>query len=436
MESITEPPGPPPAAPGELRPGVIVGDYQIQQVIGRGGMGTVYRAVHPVIGSAVAIKVLRRDGPVYSAEAAERFLAEARLASQLRHPNIVQVFSFGRLDDGGLYYVMELLDGLSLKQLLKRKGRLELSQALPILKAVASALDAAHARSVVHRDIKPANIFLVRPELELVPPQVKLLDFGIAKLLSPVRGDDPTMTAPGQGTPAYMTPEQCRGRGIDHRTDIYALGLVAYELLSGTRAYRADSPAELLLKQTAGPPPSLAGTHPDLPEATDASLRRALDISPERRFQSAADLVADLAAAAELPSSSIDLEITAPLESDRTPTPRQGTASLPPRPQRPRRLAVILLAVAAAGLLAMGYYLLGRTASTADPGPTDAAPALGARATDPPAGAGDARTAEHAPGSREERRKRRRRWKRRRAAPRRSKKKEKTEVVRDLPVRF
>src|SRR5262245_24110394 len=203
----------------DLAAGTAVSEYVIEGAIGRGGFGTVYRAVQPLIGKKVAIKVLSRK---YSAdnEIVSRFVAEARAVNQIRHRHIIDIFSFGQLADGRHYYVMEHLEGEPLDRYLAKHGPMKLADALHVLRAIARALDAAHAKGIAHRDLKPENIFLARDdEGELFP---KLLDFGIAKLSGP---DDQlahkTGTGVPIGTPFYMSPEQCRGRDVDHRTDIY-----------------------------------------------------------------------------------------------------------------------------------------------------------------------------------------------------------------------
>ena len=206
------------ASDQDLAVGMNVGEYKIEVAIGRGGFGTVYRAVHPLIGKQVAIKVLARK---YSSdpEVVSRFVAEARAVNQIRHRNIIDIFAFGALPDGRHYYVMEHLDGEPFDQYLRRIGPLPLADALPILRAIARALDAAHAKGIAHRDLKPENIFLAHDADGATFP--KLLDFGIAKLLQPEEDvRHRTGTGVPIGTPYYMSPEQCRGREVDHRTDV------------------------------------------------------------------------------------------------------------------------------------------------------------------------------------------------------------------------
>src|SRR5262245_5910185 len=189
----------------DLQPGTTVGEYQVEGKLGEGGFGAVYRAVHPLIGKHAAIKVLNRQ---YSSnpQMVSRFIAEARAVNQIRHKSIIDIFSFGTLEDGRQYYVMELLEGVTLDKFIKRNGRLSPEVAIPVLRSVARALDAAHAAGIAHRDLKPENIFLTFDEDGVIVP--KLLDFGIAKLLgdSALTGHR-TRTGTPMGTPHYMSPE-------------------------------------------------------------------------------------------------------------------------------------------------------------------------------------------------------------------------------------
>ncbi len=257
-----------PRADRDLQPGQKVGEYVIEAKAGEGGFGTVYRASHPLIGKIAAIKVLNRQ---YSSdpEMVSRFVAEARAVNQIRHRNIIDIFAFGALEDGRHYYVMEFLEGAPLDEHLDQGGALPLAEAIPILRAVARALDAAHAKGIAHRDLKPENIFLAHESDGAVFP--KLLDFGIAKLLGSTAGGAMHKTRTGApiGTPYYMSPEQCRGRDVDHRTDIYAFGVVAYKLLTGVVPFDGDDYMDILLKQI--------GEEPIPPSTLNAALSPAID---------------------------------------------------------------------------------------------------------------------------------------------------------------
>ena len=214
--------------------GADVGGYVIDGELGRGGMGIVYRATHPVIGKRVAIKVLK---PSMSENPAtvERFVQEAKAVNQIGHPNIVDIFAFGQLPDGRSYLVMDLLEGESLRARLKR-GPLPVSETVRVIDEIASALIAAHAKGFIHRDLKPDNVFLVANPART---DVKLLDFGLAKLEVGSQRAFRTATGAQLGTPDYMSPEQLRGRkDVDARADIYSLGITAIEMLCGKRPAR------------------------------------------------------------------------------------------------------------------------------------------------------------------------------------------------------
>ncbi len=243
----------------------MVGEYQVECLLGEGGMGRVYAAIHPLIAKRAAIKVLR---PELSHDPAtvERFVREARSVNQIGHPNIVDIFAFGTLPDARHYFVMEWLHGESLATRLVR-GPLPLALALDVLDAIASALAAAHAAGIVHRDLKPDNVFLVG-----AAPIVKLLDFGIAKLLGTDPGIDRTATGALIGTPAYMSPEQARGELVDTRTDLYALGTLAFEVLAGEKVFQANSAAEVVARHLFEPARHVRVLRPDVPAALDALI--------------------------------------------------------------------------------------------------------------------------------------------------------------------
>jgi eukaryotic-like serine/threonine-protein kinase len=275
-----------PEAPDAIDPdleiGQAVGEYRVEAKIGQGGFGTVFKAVHPLIGKVVAIKVLARRFSV-DPEMVSRFIAEARAVNQIRHHNIIDIFSFGQLEDRRHYYVMEYLDGEPLDVLLDREGRIEPAAAIPILRAIARALDAAHAKGIVHRDLKPENVFLAAdPDDGWFP---KLLDFGIAKLLAPPTDVAKHRTGTGipLGTPHYMSPEQCRGKDVDHRTDTYALGILAYRMLSGVLPFDGDDYLSILMKQIgeAAPPPSSHAE--ELPPGVDDAIAWLMHKDPAQR---------------------------------------------------------------------------------------------------------------------------------------------------------
>jgi eukaryotic-like serine/threonine-protein kinase len=263
----------------DLAPGTMVGDYRIDHTIGIGGMAAVYQATQPVIGKRVAIKVLHRTK---SETALNRFIKEARAVNLIGHPNIVDVFGFGMTDSGRAYLVMELLVGETLAVRIKR-GPISLAETCDILIEVAHALEAAHEASVIHRDLKPENIFLAKRK-EVA--SVKLLDFGIAKLIDggePGREDD---TRPGVliGTPRYISPEQVRGNVLDGRADVYALGVVAFELLAGRPPFSGAAGAyELFEKHAKLKPPKPSAFNMQLPELADDLIGHMLAKEPNER---------------------------------------------------------------------------------------------------------------------------------------------------------
>jgi eukaryotic-like serine/threonine-protein kinase len=253
----------------EIVPGTMVGEYRVEAKIGEGGFGEVYRAVHPVIGKSAAIKVI---GRLYSkdAEMMRRFVAEARAVNQIRHGNIIDIFAFGTLPDGRQYYVMELLEGMPLDAFLRKRGTLSPAVAIPLLRNVARAVDAAHQKGIVHRDLKPENIFLVADNDGRAEP--KLLDFGIAKLLGEGSKSHKTRSGLAMGTASYMSPEQAHGHSVDHRTDIYAFGCIAYEMLTGHLPFDAGSYMAILMKHISEPAPHASDTNPSLPASIDTPL--------------------------------------------------------------------------------------------------------------------------------------------------------------------
>ena len=267
----------------DLSAGQVVGEYKIEGKLGEGGFGAVYKAVHPLIGKAAAIKVLNRQ---YSAnpQMVSRFISEARAVNQIRHRNIIDIFAFGTLEDGRQYFIMELLDGMPLDAYLSKKGRLSVEEAVAILRPVARALDAAHGNGIAHRDLKPENIFLGFDDEG--HPFPKLLDFGIAKLLAPdatAAGHSKTRTGTPMGTPYYMSPEQCRGKNVDHRTDVYSFGIMLHQVLAGRLPFDGEDIMDLLIKQSTAAAPPLSSVTGDLPPSLDAPILAMLEKDPAAR---------------------------------------------------------------------------------------------------------------------------------------------------------
>ncbi|MFT3699399.1 MAG: serine/threonine-protein kinase [Kofleriaceae bacterium] len=271
--------------------GQQVGAYRIVEQIGEGGMGTVYRAEHVTLGRSAAIKVLHKEFAVRP-EIVTRFFNEARAATQVSDPGIVQIFDFGQHVDGIAYIVMELLVGEALDRRLKRLGALSPAEALRIMRQVASSLGAAHARGIIHRDLKPDNIFLC-PDPEVAGGErAKVLDFGIAKLTQDDFGPK-AHTASIIGTPLYMSPEQCRGNGeVDARSDVYSLGCVLQKLLTGTAPFDATGTGELMMMHMQAPPPMPSMRAHGISPELDALVMRCLEKDPARRFSDGKDLAA------------------------------------------------------------------------------------------------------------------------------------------------
>ncbi len=277
----------------DLPAGAVVSEYRIERLIGEGSFGKVYAAVHPVIGKFAAVKVLSVEY-AHKPQFVSRFVEEARAVNLIRHRNIVDIFGFGSLPDGRPYFVMELLEGLPLGDYLKQRGRMPIGEAIPVLRKVARALGAAHAAGIAHRDLKPDNVFLTFDEDGICFP--KLLDFGIAKLMGSSAAGHRTATGTPMGTPLYMSPEQCKGENVDHRTDIYAFGMVVHEVLTGRLPFDVKNVAEIMVAHLSQQPSPMSSAAPDLPPALDGPVLQMLAKDPQDRPQ---QIVAGLEALAE-----------------------------------------------------------------------------------------------------------------------------------------
>ncbi|HSJ55819.1 MAG TPA: protein kinase [Anaerolineae bacterium] len=343
------------------RKGNRIGEYKIVSEIGRGGMGVVYRAYEPSLDRHVAIKVLPPERSINEAFLA-RFQREARAVAMLRHPNIVVIHHVGE-DRGTHYLVMELLEGRTLKEVID-EGPLPPERALQIIQQVASALDHAHQHRVVHRDVKPANVF-VGTSTSMAGEHVTLTDFGIAKAAT--EAESLTRTGTLMGTPQYMSPEQAAGEETDHRADLYALGVVLYEMLTGRVPFQAPTPHAVLHQIIYEAPPAPRAVNPSLSPAIEAVILQAIAKQPEERFQDGASMALALRRA-----------ITEPAPA---PTRRQQPARATPKTATtlaPRRvsphllvggalLAVILTAMLLVSLLGGGGEDRGTpTATTAE----------------------------------------------------------------------
>jgi len=263
--------------------GASVGNYQVVQKIGQGAMGEVWLATHPVIGKRVALKVIHPELST-NEEMIARFFNEARAVTQIGHDNIVDVQDFGQTPDGDSFIVMELLEGQGLGDRMKAEGVFSVSRATHIGIQMADGLAAAHARGIIHRDLKPDNVILINRGGD--PDFVKILDFGLAKLSGPGAMSHKTKTGSLLGTPHYMAPEQAEGKKYDHRVDVYALGCILFQMLTGRVPFPGEGFGEVLVKHLREPPPLLTRLNPAVPPAVEKIILHALAKKPEFRFQS------------------------------------------------------------------------------------------------------------------------------------------------------
>ncbi len=289
--------------------GTVVGErYRIVSRIGVGGMGAVYRAEHTMMRRDLAIKVLLPELGGKE-EFARRFEREAESASRLDHPNIITVTDFGRTADGALFLVMEYLAGESLTHAISG-GPMPLARALHIIRQILRALDHAHAAGVVHRDLKPDNIMLV--ERDGQPDVVKILDFGIAKVTEPQSGRE-ALTQAGVifGTPEYLSPEQALGEPVDARADVYAAGVILYEMLAGRRPFESDDKVKIISMHLAHAPPRVRDLNAsvDLAVPLEQAILQALEKSREHRFASAAAFLQALEDAEAVPASGVAMDM-------------------------------------------------------------------------------------------------------------------------------
>ncbi len=368
------------------------GRYHIRRLCGEGAMGRVYEAQHIDIGRRVAIKVLHARFH-HSADLVERFRREARAASKIGHPNIVDVTDSGTTPDGAFYFVMEFLDGVNLEDLILRTGPLPVERALLVTAQIARALEAAHAADVIHRDLKPANVMLVNRNDEA--DFVKVLDFGISKDLDLAVGAALTRPDIAIGTPAYMAPEQAAGKAADALTDVYAVGGLLYEMLTATQPCTGDDAIEVLQRKASEDPRPIGELRPDLPRGVQRLVTRALARTPSDRQASMAALkeqvVACLTTAegaptpARMPSGSLATPRMPPGSTDTVIAPAPSL-STPVRRVQLRGAAVVAGVLLAAAAL-VGLRLLREQEAPATPAETIAVGAAppAKSATPPPA---------------------------------------------------
>jgi serine/threonine protein kinase len=255
-----------------------VGKYDVLEVVGSGGMGTVYRAFDRILERVVALKIVRLELDLPASEVSSRFRNEARAVAQLHHPAIVTIFDYDDQDPGGAYIAMEFVDGCALNQYVTRRPELHLEDAMSAMQQVLSGLVYAHGRGVIHRDIKPANLLVTNDGA------VKITDFGIAK----INTRSQTQTGAIMGTPQYMAPEQFKGEGIDQRCDVYAAGVVLHTLLTGSPPFQG-TPAEVMYQVCSDPPRRVSDAAPTVPRGFDAIVAKALEKKPDDRYSSAAE---------------------------------------------------------------------------------------------------------------------------------------------------
>jgi len=303
---------------------VLDGKYRLLRLIGSGGMGGVYEAEHLEIGKHVAVKFLHVEY-AKNPEAVRRFHQEARAAAAAGHAGIVDIYDIGKTSDGAPYLVMELLEGESLGGMLKREKAISVALAVAIARGALSALAAAHKKGIVHRDIKPDNIFLEQTSSE--GPSVKLLDFGVSKM-SQLGVPSATVEGTALGTPHYMAPEQARGElTLDARVDVYAMGVILYEMLAGTLPFDAPNYHALILRVIQDPPRPLSEHRPEVPQELAAVIEKALAKAPADRFASAEALAEALRPFrdAEIPSEVRPSRVPGAASRALAPTSSSGT---------------------------------------------------------------------------------------------------------------
>jgi len=326
------------ASPASLIGQTIDERYRVEALLGEGGMGLVYRVTHIRLNKPLAIKVLRREN-TRDEEVLARFRREAESASAIGNQHIVDISDFGVLEDGSTYFVMECLDGVDLIEAMDLAQRMPEERALHIAVQICEALGAAHDAGIVHRDLKPENVFLTTRDG--TPDFVKILDFGIAKVANgPTR-----LTRKGEvlGTPHYMSPEQCEGEDIDQRTDIYALGVLLYEMLTGHVPHDADTVMGILTKHLYEDPMPPTIRVPQVSKDLERVVMRCLDKNPERRYPTMRELGLDLSR----------------IRSGLGPLGPDTVTLTPTRPpaRPPRRVSPVLMGGVAASLLALAATL-------------------------------------------------------------------------------
>ena len=399
--------------------GTVVSDrYRIVRKVGEGGMGAVYQAEHAVIGKRVALKVLFADLTRRN-ELVARFLQEAKSASRIGHENVIDISDFGQTPEGLVYIAMEFLEGQDLGRTLRTDRTMTWPRAQPILMQIAKALQAAHTQGIIHRDMKPENIFLVQREGR--PDFVKVLDFGIAKVVTSDESDGPRLTQTGVifGTPEYMSPEQAQGHPPDHRVDVYAVGCIMYQMLTGAVPFHAESFMGILTKHLLEPvvPPRQRRPDLEIPPDVEAVCLRAMEKDRDRRFPDMEAFHRALSAArgdsSGTASASLKYPALAPPNADVRESKTAITASPPVGAfddERPDRLApparglglgakLGLAAAAAAGLILVLVLALRGGSAKAPPAAASAEKPAAVLPAPPPTAAAPPKAPEPPPAS-------------------------------------
>jgi tRNA A-37 threonylcarbamoyl transferase component Bud32 len=355
-----------PQQAGRAEPSEIAGRYTVVQKLGAGAFGTVYKAKDKILGRMVAIKTIRLEGLAAAGtsldQLMDRFKREAQISAQLKHPNIVTIYDVGEVE-GTSYLAMEFIDGIGLDRAIAGAGRLPTERAANLGAQVADALDFAHRHNVVHRDIKPANIMIEAGD------RVKVTDFGIAKVTD--SADHLTQTGSLLGTPSYMSPEQARGSELDGRSDLFAVGCILYEMLTGKKAFRGDSITGLIFKIITEEPLPLRGEDPGIPEEMVRIIAKCLAKLPDQRYQRGNELAEDLLALSR-PGSS--------------PTLRQTDLATAPGSWPPRPAAAPTVQYAPTVGAAAPTRVVTPAPAAGRPVPPAALPETARRAPRPPAG--------------------------------------------------
>ncbi|MBN2724966.1 MAG: protein kinase [Deltaproteobacteria bacterium] len=326
------------SADSDSRIGQVINKrYRLDRLLGEGGMGEVYEASHVIINKKVAIKFLRPE-ITSSTEAVKRFYQEATSASSIGHENIIEIDDFGELEDGTIYLSMEFLQGKALSDVML-SGPLDTARALDFMKQICDGLNAAHVKNIVHRDMKPENVIIVknRKGREIV----KILDFGIAKMSSN-EGEGQGLTKTGTifGTPHYMAPEQAMGNKLDHRADIYSVGVIMFEIFTGSVPFKAESFMGILTQHITTPPPPPTTLNSNIHPRIEQTILKAMAKDPDERFQTMGEFLADLnAVGMELgvgePLVTADIYNQPPMGVPPQPNPTYGGGTFPPGTQSP-----------------------------------------------------------------------------------------------------